>query len=102
MNGKEALDKIMDKSQSDCCTSYKIVWMDLNMPVMSGIEATRIIRKKIRKREIPGTIIIALSAKELDLEEDVNFCKSNGFDSYLSKPVSKKDLKRELEKYNII
>jgi len=72
------------------------------MPVMSGTEAAKIIRKKIKKREIPGTIIIALSAKELDLEEDINFCKSNGFDSYLPKPVSKKDLKRVLTQYNII
>lgn len=86
----------------DCCTSYKIIFTDLNMPLMSGIEATGIIRKKIMQREIPGTIIVALSAKELDFEEDVCFCKRNGFDSYLTKPVTRKDLGKVLARYNII
>lgn len=102
MNGEEAIDKIMKKNISRCCTSYKIVFMDLNMPVMSGIEATRVLREKIKQREIQGTIIIALSAKALDLDEDAFFCKSNGFDSYLPKPIAKKELKGILTQYNVI
>jgi len=37
MNGKEAVEKY---TQSLACCPYRIVFMDLNMPIMNGIEAT--------------------------------------------------------------
>jgi len=101
LNGKDAIDLIMKKSQDRCCSSYKMLFMDLNMPIMSGIEATKILREKIMQKEISEMIIVALSARALDLDEDVYFCKTNEFDFYLTKPVSKKDLIRLLTQYSI-
>jgi len=72
------------------------------MPIMTGIQATKILREKIMQGEIPGTIIVGVSAKELDLEEDAFFCKNNGFDSYVAKPITKKDFVKVLTQYNII
>jgi CheY-like chemotaxis protein len=72
------------------------------MPVMSGIEATKILRKKIKNREIQNTTIIALSAKDANSEEDESFYKNNEFDSYLSKPVSRRDIEKVLTQYNLI
>jgi len=72
------------------------------MPVMSGIEATKILKEKIKNREIPNTTIIALSAKDIDSEEDESFYKNSEFDFYLSKPISRKNIEKVLTQYNII
>ena len=39
-NGKECLKIIKEKSLSECCSSYKIIFMDFQMDEMNGIEAT--------------------------------------------------------------
>mmetsp|Transcript_39618 Transcript_39618/g.29255 ORF Transcript_39618/g.29255 Transcript_39618/m.29255 type:complete len:161 (-) Transcript_39618:261-743(-) len=39
-NGKECLQIIKRKSLSECCSSFKVIFMDFSMPVMNGLEAT--------------------------------------------------------------
>lgn len=76
-NGKEAVDIIKDyKGDID------LVLMDLNMPVMDGYEAMRII--KSRHPEIP---IIAQTA--YTLTEDRHKCMQAGFNDYISKPINR-------------
>jgi CheY-like chemotaxis protein len=75
-NGKEALDKFG-------CSRYDIILMDIQMPIMNGIVAT----KKIREIEASSnthTPIIAITANALlgDKEE----CLAAGMDDYISKP----------------
>jgi len=67
-NGKEAVDKLKDDPDK-----YDLVLMDLQMPVMGGIDATVIIRKEIDK-EIP---VIALSAAVLDEDKKRPKIKKN-------------------------
>jgi CheY-like chemotaxis protein len=76
-NGKEAVDLIRDFHGD-----IDLVLMDLNMPVMDGYEAMKII--KAQHPEIP---IIAQTA--YTLSEDRNKCLKAGFNDYISKPINR-------------
>jgi len=70
-----------------------LIIMDLQMPVMDGLEATRRIKGDERFRGIP---VIAFTASSLkNSNEDINAL----MDGYLRKPVSKADLLREMVKF---
>ncbi len=86
-NGKEAIDIVM-KCKPD------LILMDLKMPVMDGFEATSIIKSKDQFKSVP---IIALTASAMQEEQDkiLNF----GFDHFIHKPVSQKELIKQLAKY---
>lgn len=64
---------------------YDLILMDIRMPEMSGLEATRRIRKQ--KNDIP---IVALTANVLT--EDQERCRAAGMNEFLGKPLIKKDL----------
>ena len=76
---------------------YQFVLMDINMPNMNGIEATRQWRRLEKaSSHLP---IIALTAKATT--EDRNRCLDAGMDDFLSKPVNEKQLVNMLNKYVI-
>ncbi len=72
--------------------AYDGILMDIQMPVMNGLDATREIRTF--DREIP---IIAVSANAY--EEDVRACLEAGMNAHLAKPFQPEDLLKLLEKY---
>lgn len=74
-NGQEALDEIDSNRDLD------LVLMDTNMPVMDGYEATKIIRKKYDRKELP---IVAISA--IGFNNDLAKMESAGANSFLHKP----------------
>ncbi|MBK7972626.1 MAG: response regulator [Deltaproteobacteria bacterium] len=77
-NGREALEAI-----DDAC--FDLVLMDVQMPELDGIEATRRIRE--RERVEGGHVpIIAMTASSLDGDRDR--CLEAGMDHYLAKPVT--------------
>jgi PAS domain S-box-containing protein len=80
-NGTEAIDAIIGGG-------HDLILMDMRMPGMNGLEATRAIRA------LPGPEarlpIIALTANAL--KEDVEQCMESGMDDFISKPVSKQRL----------
>ncbi|MFH1320774.1 MAG: PAS domain S-box protein [Bacteroidota bacterium] len=78
-NGQEAVDELRSNE-------YDIVLMDMQMPVMCGLEATRIIRKELGKN-VP---IIALTANATN--GDSLKCIDAGMDDYISKPFEPSDL----------
>jgi len=82
-NGENALKKLKEKS-------YDLVLMDIEMPVMDGVTATRDLRTWERKREKNPVPVIALSAHAL--KEYENKCMEAGCTAYLSKPVNKSKL----------
>jgi len=85
-NGLEAL-QLLETFRPD------LILMDLQMPVMNGYDAAKIIKSDERFLSIP---VIALTASSLkQSREEINML----MDGYLEKPVSKKDLLREMMKY---
>lgn len=85
-DGNEALKALAKKT-------YNIIFMDIQMPGMDGMEATR----HIRLQEGPQPVIIALTANALkgDREE----CLNAGMNDYLSKPINVDDLLNALKKW---
>ena len=89
-NGKEALDVIE-------CNDIHLVLMDIMMPVMDGITATKEIRKIESERTIPGqerVKIIAITANAF--EDDRSKFFEAGMDFYMNKPVEINELHRLL------
>ncbi len=87
-NGREALEKIQQKD-------YDLILMDVQMPVMDGLQATREIRSKEGNNgaHIP---IIALTAHAM--KGDAERCLSAGMDGYVSKPIRSDELFQEIER----
>lgn len=68
--------------------NYGIIFMDIQMPVMDGIEATRQILR--HRREAQRPVIIALTANVM--REDIDLCTSVGMDDFLAKPIEMKKM----------
>jgi len=82
-NGKEAIEKLES-------TDYDIVLMDIQMPILDGIETTILIRNgktDVRDPEIP---IIAMTAHAM--RGDRERCLEVGMNGYVSKPINSKEL----------
>lgn len=90
-NGKEAVELL--KFQPD---EYSIVLMDMNMPVMDGTAATKLIRENEvgTTRHVP---IIAVTANVMIGTRE--FCLQAGMDDYLSKPITLQSMREVLEKW---
>lgn len=88
-NGKEALDIF---EQSDTHT-FDYIFMDVMMPVMDGLEATRRIRS-LNREDAKTTPIIALSANTF--EDDIKECLDAGMNAHVAKPIDMNALKEEL------
>jgi CheY-like chemotaxis protein len=67
---------------------YDIVFMDLDMPGLDGVEATVKIRDYEQSVNRPAIPIIALTAHTND--DIVRLCVNSGFNAYMAKPVTKK------------
>ena len=79
-NGQEAVDIFLASDPN----LYDLILMDIQMPVMDGLEATRIIRRSDHPRA--ATIpIIAMSANAFD--EDMKKSVESGMNGHLSKPI---------------
>jgi signal transduction histidine kinase/DNA-binding response OmpR family regulator len=76
--------------------NYDVVLMDVQMPVMDGHKATRIIRDWEKKNNKPSTPVIALTAHAT--KEEIVKCTAAGCNSHLSKPVKKNTLLDALNK----
>ncbi len=90
-NGKEAVDRFV----ADAPGSYDVVLMDIMMPVMDGLEATRAIRVS-GKEDALDVAVVAMSAKAF--QEDIAEARESGMNAYLVKPVSAAKLMDTLAK----
>ena len=95
-DGKQAVDKYEDILRSGKADYYDMILMDIQMPVMNGYEATRVIRSM--EEEFACRIpIIAVTANAF--EEDKEASYEAGMDAHLMKPVNSKDLLKVFRLY---
>ena len=85
-NGQEALEVAMSERPD-------MVLMDIKMPVMDGLEATRLIKAKM-----PDMVVIALTANAFD--SDRKMAMEAGCSDFLSKPVNAEKCLKTIQNYN--
>ncbi len=86
-NGTEALE--LQNSER-----FDYIFMDLDMPEMSGIEAADAIRSEEKRLSLPITEIIAVTANVSDITR--NACEKVGMNGYLEKPITAARVKEQL------
>ena len=93
-NGREALEALKLAALKN--DTFDLVLMDVQMPLMDGIEAATAIRKAevLTKAHIP---IVALTAHAMKGDRDR--CEAAGMDGYVSKPIRAADLLKMVETY---
>jgi signal transduction histidine kinase/CheY-like chemotaxis protein len=89
-DGQEALSKLEKGGEFD------LVLMDVQMPVLDGLETTRLIRKDPRWKELP---IVAMTAHAMN--GDKERCLEAGMNAYISKPVQPAHLLNTVDEYLI-
>ena len=94
-NGKEAVDALHSER-------FDLVFMDLQMPEMNGLEATQVIRERQAQSSqfpnfTPPVIIVAMTASAMVGDRDK--CLASGMDDYVSKPVRPEDVRVAIEKW---
>jgi two-component system, sensor histidine kinase and response regulator len=89
-DGRLAVDKFK-------AAAYDLVLMDIQMPVMDGLTATRAMRQWEKDRKRAPTPIIALTASAL--EDDLQRSLEAGCDAHLSKPVRKSTLLEAIRRF---
>jgi CheY-like chemotaxis protein len=91
-NGQEAIEAFENGG-------HELIFMDIQMPVMDGIEAAKIIRDIEKSRGGAGRIpIIALTAHAV--KEYIDACLQAGMDDYLIKPVFRQDLLGKVDRWS--
>ena len=86
-NGQVALDKVQT-------ADYDVVLMDMQMPVMDGMSATRKIRELPQCQQLP---IVAMTANAMAADREA--CLSAGMNDHVAKPIEPQDLYRSLLKW---
>ncbi|KAF2234517.1 hypothetical protein EV356DRAFT_446482 [Viridothelium virens] len=100
-NGQEAL-QYLEKDASEDRPDPDIILMDVQMPILDGYGATKILRSQEPYRSKPslrGLPIVAMTASAI--QGDREKCQKAGMDDYLAKPVTSKVLEKMLMKWAI-
>ena len=92
-NGEEAVNKVMEKGMKN----FTLILMDINMPVMNGIEASRRIVTASLQQIVPRIPIIALSA--MDDQQIIADALAAGVREFIEKPIAKDKLDMLIKKY---
>lgn len=90
-DGQAALSAVMQG------TRYHMILMDVQMPTMDGLEATRRIRQWESVQGVPRHTVMALTAGAFD--DDRQRCMDAGMDDYLSKPIDLASLTKTLRRW---
>ena len=94
-NGREAVDHLFANLNSE--KAYDFVFMDVQMPIMDGRTATKIIRENVSSKTKPW--IVALTADALP--EDRDACLDSGMNDYISKPVNIQEIMRSISDFQL-
>ena len=100
-NGRDAVNKYKLRVATPCknkCGAYKLIFMDNNMPVKNGIEATLLIRDFEKCNKLSRVVIIGCTAYT---DQPVEYYVDFGMDDCIFKPVNFEKLKQTLAKFPI-
>lgn len=92
INGRQAVDRFAASEVDE----YDLIFMDLQMPVMDGLEATRTIRR-LKRRDAAEVPIVAMTANAF--VEDVEETRAAGMNGHLAKPLDIDLLNQVLDRY---
>ncbi|CAD8074906.1 unnamed protein product [Paramecium primaurelia] len=92
LSGMESIEKVKNKKCNNSCQGYKLIFMDVEMPIMNGIQTT----KQILAIN-PNQIIIGCSG--YSDYQDKKKCFEAGMQDYITKPVNETELQEILKKY---
>ncbi|CAD8080876.1 unnamed protein product [Paramecium primaurelia] len=93
LSGQECIEKIKNKKCSNSCQGYKIVFMDIEMPLMNGQETTKRILSNY-----PNYVIIGCSGYS-DQQENEK-CINSGMSDFLIKPINETQLIQIIKKFH--
>ncbi|KXJ96957.1 hypothetical protein Micbo1qcDRAFT_191576 [Microdochium bolleyi] len=95
-NGLKAVEGLRRKAREG--QPYQVVLMDVQMPVLDGYEATKLLRKD-ELEDVRKVLVIAMTASAI--QGDREKCLAAGMNDYLAKPVKADLLKRKLDAYTV-
>ena len=101
-NGQECLNIIKTKQEKNCNCSknkYKIILMDITMPIMDGIEAAKNIQKMIDEKKLYDSLKIIFISAHVNLDLSTILSGIKCAIDYYAKPISGDKYKSLLEKY---
>ncbi|KAK4240242.1 hypothetical protein C8A03DRAFT_42196 [Achaetomium macrosporum] len=93
-NGLKAIEGLREKARQG--RPYHIILMDVQMPVLDGYEATKLLRND-ELESVRKILVIAMTASAI--QGDREKCLAAGMDDYLAKPVRSEVLKKKLDAY---
>ena len=91
VNGKEAVELFTKQPRK-----YDAILMDIQMPIMNGLTATKLIREQ-RNKQAKTIPILAMTASVLS--SDIKNYKESGMDDYLPKPIDINEIITKMKKY---
>lgn len=100
-NGQEALDLVKARAAQQCCQGYKLIFMDINMPIMDGVAAAKHMTAMMAKSIIPSTPIIAVTAAE-DIASVKSTLAAAGFSMFVQKPMTKGKFLQIAQKHQLL
>jgi len=98
-NGDEAIKEVIRRSESkgccsDKCQSFSVIFMDCNMPIKNGLEATKEIKTFLKEKGMNSVPIVGLSAHSEEIAGQDSFAA--GMDYFLTKPATLNKVKEIL------
>ena len=94
INGKEAIEMLTQRSD------FKLIMMDMRMPEMDGLEATRRIRDGEAGEAYQSIPILAVTANALKSDEEA--CLEAGMSDYLAKPLRPDEVEEKLRELALL
>lgn len=100
-NGKEAVDKVTERYKygSEDDSKYELIFMDCQMPIMDGYEATKVLCEIMKDKP---TQIPIIGCTAFTAQSKMDDCITSGMKDVINKPVTRKGLDEILRKYTAL